>query len=472
MTRLSHRLIGLWPMPKLLFIIFLLLLPFISPSPAQAEPKEFVKAVQEGNNLQWYLGGRSGMLATTADSLLVAITGAYDEQGNLISGGALQGTSILMASLYQKPASSVQYLAYVFNHSGLAKSAYAQGKGWSFLTDTKIGGTSNSVILTLWTTSRNVVYLLFIVIFVAIGFMIMFRSKLNPQTIVNLQLALPNIIVSLILVTFSFAICGFIIDFAYLGHKLIEAVFFLPVDPRLKPLSAVVSPSTYSDIVEKVDIITALLYPKPGGPITSPWEGINVFSQFGDFIQKLGEKFLEMVGGTASNFFTSLVPLIFAFTLLGTALKILFALLTKYVSLILSTIFSPFVFLFTAFPGKSEGTSNFLKTILSAALAFPATAFMFFLSAFFVKKSIGLELNSLPPLNKEGILAESASIWGGGGIDRVFEPLIALGILMAATQVSQAIDQMLGVKPGIAGAATPDVGNALRKIPIIGSLLG
>jgi len=43
---------------------------------------------------------------------------------------------------------------------------------------------------------------------------------------------------------------------------------------------------------------------------------------------------------------------------------------------------------------------------------------------------------------------------------------------MAAAQVSQAIDQMLGVKPGIAGAATPDVGNALRKIPIIGSLLG
>ena len=470
MTRLSHRLIGLWPMPKLLFIIFLLLLPFVSPSSVQAEPKEFVKAVQEGNNLQWYLGGKSGMLATTADTLFVAIGGAYDEGGNLISAGALQTTSALIAATYQKPASSADYVAYLMNHSGLAKSAYAQGSGWNFLTTTTRGGAADPVILKIWTVTRNIVYVFFIVIFVAIGFMIMFRSKLNPQTVVNIQLALPNIIISLILVTFSFAICGFIIDFVFFGHKLIETVFFKPLGRPFYPL---IPGGEYYEVASKMDIVSALLYPtSPVEGISSPWAGVNVFGQFIKFFQTgLWEALGSLLGvpGADSTFFEGLIPLILAFTLLGTALKIFFSLITKYVTLILSTIMSPFVFLFTAFPGKGEGISNFLKTMLSAALTFPAITFMFFLSAYFISPDVVIRLNALPPLNKTGILAPGH---GGIGESRVLESLIALGILMATTQVPQAIDQMLGVKPGITGAATPEIGGALRKIPIIGSLLG
>lgn len=483
MPRLVHRTIGLWPMPKLLAIFalafFFLAVSLFIPSKSLATPQEFVKAVQEGNNLQWYLGGAQGMLATTADSLLVAITGVHDEQGNLISSGALQTTSLLMASLYHQPISSAEYLAYVLDRSGLAKSAYAQGSGWDFLTKSSVitdasvsppATSQRPVILELWTVSRNITYLFFILIFVAVGFMIMFRSKLNPQTIVNIQLALPSIIVSLILVTFSFAISGLIIDFVFLGHRLIESLFFNPINPLQKPLAALInSGQTYFSTVGSLDIVSALLYPTdPTAGIVSPWAGVNVFNEFGNFLEKFAEKIGQLLTGSQANFFSSLVPLIFAFTLLGTALKIFFGLLTKYVTLILSTFFSPFVFLFSAFPGRSEGIGNFLKTMLSAALTFPATGFMFFLSAYFVHKGIGLELQGLPPLNKTGILGPGATI----GIDRVFEPLIALGILMATTQVPQAIDQALGVKPGITSAATPEVSGALRKIPIIGSLLG
>ncbi len=463
------------------------LLAFLAPSPAQAEPKAFVKAVQQGNNLQWYLGGSSGMLATTADTLLVSIVGAYDDNGQLISAGAVQGTSTLMASLYQnKPASSVQYVAYVMNHSGLAKSAFAAGSGWDFLTKPYDLNTA-SPILALWTISRNVVYLLFVVIFVAIGFMIMFRSKLNPQTVVNIQLALPSIIVSLILVTFSYAICGLIIDFVFLGHNLIQAVFF---DPSQSPLSEVMIATgghTYLYNITHLDILSAFL-----APSSTLWGGINIWTSLGKFIVNMGgwiacmgsdpsapsaacSAYLGLTGSSIGSFSIggALIPLIFAFTLLGTALKIFFGLITKYVTLLLSTIFSPFVFLFTAFPGKSNGMGNFLKTMLSAALTFPAVAFMFYLAYYFVSGTIGLQLESLPPLNKIDSLAATASFGGSGtSFGGVLEALIALGILMATTQVPQAIDQMLGVKPGIAGAATPEVGGALRKIPIIGSLLG
>lgn len=460
----------------LIFSFLFLLLAAIFPQTILAEPQEFIKAVQEGNNLQWYLGGKSGMLATTTDSLLVSIVGAYDENGKLISSGALQGTSTLMASLYQKPASTTQYLAYVMNHSGLAKSAFAQGAGWQFLTNPKEcppAGTStaptcgpsnvNSPILVLWTTTRNIAYLFFIVIFVAIGFMIMFRSKLNPQAVVNIQLALPKIIVSLILVTFSFAICGFIIDFVYLGHNLIGAIFFESTDQPFHYLLPLTGYSSYQEAVNNLDVIGAFL-----SPTATFWGGINIWTELGNFMVGMSVWLLSL--GKGVSLAGTLIPLIFAFTLLGTALKIFFALITKYVTLILSTIFSPFIFLFSAFPGKSEGISNFLKTMLSAALTFPAVAFMFFLASYFVSKQIGLQLESLPPLNKVDTLA--GSLGGVQGFGRVLEPLIALGLLMATTQVPQAIDQMLGVKPGIAGAATPEVGGALRKIPIIGSFLG
>jgi len=463
MSRLSQRLIGRWPMPIILFLLFFCI-SLVFPQKVTAVPADFVKAVQQGNNLQWYLGGDSGMIATTMDSLTVSIVGARDEQGNIISSGAIQTTSFFMASLYKQPISSVDYLAHLINNSGITKTAYAQGSGWNFLTSVN-DNFPGSPILSLWTISRNVVYLLFVIIFVAIGFMIMFRSKLNPQTVVNVQLALPSIIVSLILVTFSFAICGLIIDFVFLGNRLVDAVYFTNTSSPLYNLidKTVLPVLGYPDIVEKIDIVSALFFPSK--TITTGWGAITVWDQFAKFILTISETIKNIFKGNVSG----LIPLILAFSLLGTGLKIFFGLITKYVTILLSTIFSPFVFLLSSFPGKTEGIANFLKTMLSAALTFPATAFMFFLSSYFVSTKIGLNLNALPPLNKAGILLPGSS---NLGVSNVLEPLIGLGILMAATQIPQTLDQMLGVKAGIAGAATPEIGGALRKIPLIGSLLG
>jgi hypothetical protein len=43
----------------------------------------------------------------------------------------------------------------------------------------------------------------------------MFRVKLSPQVVISVQSALPKLIIALILVTFSFAIAGFMIDIMY-----------------------------------------------------------------------------------------------------------------------------------------------------------------------------------------------------------------------------------------------------------------
>ena len=52
----------------------------------------------------------------------------------------------------------------------------------------------------------------------------MFRAKINPQTVVTIQSAIPKAVVALILVTFSYAIAGLMIDLMYLLIGLIFGV--------------------------------------------------------------------------------------------------------------------------------------------------------------------------------------------------------------------------------------------------------
>ena len=124
---------------------------------------------------------------------------------------ALQGSAKAISFLYQqRPASSIDYLAYVnqnLSNKKIVKPAYAQeGYGFRVL----------QPILPVWKALRNVSYFVFIIAFIVYGFMIMFRVKINPQTVISIQLALPKLIATLLLITFSYAIAGLIIDFFYI----------------------------------------------------------------------------------------------------------------------------------------------------------------------------------------------------------------------------------------------------------------
>ena len=129
-------------------------------------------------------------------------------------GGAISMVSHLTASLVSSPVTLNSYYAYLQTKNPLVKTAYAT-----------TGTQALTPILSLWVVSRNVAYLFFVVIFVVAGFMIMFRSKLNPQTSVSIQLALPKIVVSLILVTFSYAFIALIIDISNLTIAIIANLY-------------------------------------------------------------------------------------------------------------------------------------------------------------------------------------------------------------------------------------------------------
>ena len=116
-----------------------------------------------------------------------------------IPGLAMAGISGIYTNL---PASGIEDISNSLAKFSIASPAHAQGYGF----------TSLSAINRLWATSRNIVYLLMIVILVAAAFMIMFRVKINPQTAISVQLMIPKIIITLLLVTFSYAIAGLVLD--------------------------------------------------------------------------------------------------------------------------------------------------------------------------------------------------------------------------------------------------------------------
>ncbi len=235
--------------PTLIISILLLSLSLISPTQTSATntDNDLLKIYQDrrsGNqmNLETWYGGKYGGSAEESigfgDIILLDLmekvggSSSDDEDiekfGNILKElvyskdnltpqdlpqkGAIQGTSQLISLLYQKPAaSSLDYLAYVQNNiqnKQIVQPAFAdEGFGFGAL----------GPILEVWKTFRNASYFIFVLGFIVYGFMIMFRIKINPQTAITIQLALPKLIITLLLITFSYAIARFH-DRSFLSH--------------------------------------------------------------------------------------------------------------------------------------------------------------------------------------------------------------------------------------------------------------
>ncbi len=75
-----------------------------------------------------------------------------------------------------------------------------------------LGFSPSGVILTYWKACRNLAYALLTAVLVVFGFMIMMRKSIEPRVTMTISNALPRIAAALVMITFSFAISGLIID--------------------------------------------------------------------------------------------------------------------------------------------------------------------------------------------------------------------------------------------------------------------
>src|SRR4030042_4018144 len=126
-------------------------------------------------------------------SVVHFIAGVILNPGEQSQTGMIRTIGSLIAYIYATPpASGIQYLASIGEKLRVVKPTYAQeDTGFERMAD----------YLPLWKTFRNITYVFFVLILVFLGFSLMFRVKINPQTVITIQSALPKVVIGLILIT-------------------------------------------------------------------------------------------------------------------------------------------------------------------------------------------------------------------------------------------------------------------------------
>lgn len=293
-----------------------------------------------------------------------------------------------------------------------------------------IDAISPSPIKAFWTAMRNVSYGLFVLILVAIGFMVMFRSKLDPRTTVTVTAALPNLVVSLVLITFSLVLAGLIVD---LGSILIELV---------------------KNILSSQNLIINGNYVS-----TRPLDVLSNFS-VRIYDTPLGTSFenLPIIGFLGKALFTAVIATVALFI----SFNIFFTLLFKWAAIMIKTIFAPLFFLWGALPGQGDTTTKWFKGFLSDVLTFPAVLLIL---------NIANQIISTPA--EEGMPFPPALGGTGDAGSGNYLPLVGLGVLLLATKVPAMIEEALDVKAsGHVAKAGTDIQKAAAKTPLLGRFFG
>lgn len=252
-----------------------------------------------------------------------------------------------------RPASGIAATRDLLAKFSISQPAHAQGYGYENITAVQL----------LWQVSRNASYVLMIVLLIAAAFMIMMRTKINPQTVVSLQLMIPKIIATLLLVTFSYALAGFIIDLVYVFLTFIISVIgstgFLNTTEAINFFSG----QSFAYIVIFYSIL------------------INTMTIITSFS-----------GGIGSIFF-----MILGFILMFLLFKVWWTLLKAYLSLMFYIIAAPWVILLGLLPqsGGSVGIGAWLRNMAGQASVFVIVPLMFLMNLIILSTGFGGESNLL-----------------------------------------------------------------------------
>jgi len=406
------------------------------------------------------------------------------------SGGALGAMSGLIAILYTPPLHTSDFIAYMQNNFGLAKPSYAQVTG--------IGYQGLTPLLHAWVVFRNVVYLLFVFIFIIIGLAIMLRVKIDPRTVMTIQNQIPKIIVSLVLVTFSFAIAGFLIDLMWVSTYVVINVMHQADDkimvtdvatgiyhpaPQFAndtltggfPSLGGIHSIAYNGAGSIAGIVQKFISPETLPPVvasssaTTGSKGNNcgITNPFGcaaDVIGGLGNTISnpvgtagnvagaavgvalgpigDIAGGIISNVISWVVGivayLILIIALLWALLRLWFALLKAYIMILIDVIFAPFWIISGLIPGQnSAGFSAWLRDMAGNLAAFPAAIMMLLLAKLFSDNFINAGATAGTSYTATTTMSSTNFIPPllGQDTSNMIASLIAIGVVLATPGV-------------------------------------
>lgn len=365
---------------------------------------------------------------------------------NQLPGGGMLGfiADGITLSYSGPPIRTAQYIADLGKKLNIVQPAYAQ-----------VGGSGNTVIepiKKIWELSRNLAYLGMTAIFIIVGFMIMFRHKLNPQTVISVQSALPGLVIGLILITFSYFLASLFVDLSFVSTNLVGGIFdasklgtgttekiangnildtfgyFINPDGNEMVMVNVARETANSlEFLKKgtiggiITILSALIGCKMGTLLGGPIEDLILkatpiggtvavlttaeklapISAF--FFGKSATAIGHAAGCVAGAILTPgivmgtqllqwllgmVLYIILILALLMTMFKVFFSVINAYIGIVILTLTAPIRFLLASVPGSKSSFSNWLKEMLANVLIFPAYFVVFFIASYIIGGSI------------------------------------------------------------------------------------
>lgn len=399
--------------------------------------------------------------------------------GYVEGGGGLIGlTSQGIAMLYIPPIHTSEYIAYLGNNFGIAKSANAQGVGAGFA--------SLSPFLGLWTTFRNIVYLLFILFFVIIGVMIMLRIKIDQKAVMGVENQIPKIIIGIILVTFSFAIAGLLIDFMYVIIYLAISI----ISPKdIATLSLTSSPFGFVNSLFKTStggnqgLWVLIFHPAQmvgesvingmkglGGELTTGTAtgvGLGAGALMGSaslimwplgvlmafftiprllcgipFISGAVPDQVCFVANNAGSVTVGVIAGALAFLVIGAAIlwaliRLWFALLNAYIFIIIDVVTAPFWIIAGIAPGSTFNFSAWIRDLMANLMAFPTAIILFLLGKRFME-----DMGAIP-----GVAQFTPPLIGTPAAPLTLAPFVGLGVILLTPTVVQMMRDVFKAPP-------------------------
>lgn len=410
-------------------------------------------------------------------------------------GGAIGAMGNLIAMTFSVPVHTGDYFGYLVSNFGIAKSAYAQGLGFNSL----------SPLTDIWIAFRNISYLLFVLVFVVIGFAIMFRVHIDPRTVMTIENQIPRIVIGLILVTFSLAIAGFMIDIMWLLSYLVIEIF-AGIDPSVRAMVTEFQGKNALEIANNLQIqglggstgYIGIVTNASGAVkdnVSSLVQGLSG-TILGDILVTIGATILltttklgllaqnvlhatgflgNVLGGLVIGVGTTALALatgnqilgllggliafiVIAIALLFALFRLWFTLLKTYIFILLNIVLAPFWILTGLIPGSKIGFTGWLRDMAANLMAYPVTLAMFMLAQVFITKFGATQTSGqfVPPLI------------GNPGQPNAIGSLIGLGMILLTPGVVDlvrkafqapesdlsAVAKSLGVGLGVGGIPT------------------
>jgi len=368
--------------------------------------------------------------------------------------GALPSLAQVVGTIYATPPASGVYYAFDVMQNLGAKTAYAQGVGFSGL----------QPILPVWKAFRNVTYVLFTIIFILVGVAIMFRIKISPQAVISIENAIPKVVGALILVTFSYAIAGFMIDFMYVLIALgINILKIAGVNPGL------------------INIFNwSFITPGPGATINWGYFGLMpAFLPRGATITTFATLFGALIGApggpggiiggavTGLTVGQALIKLILSIIFIILFFKLLFGLIKAYINIIIGVILGPLQISLGAFPGiQAGGFGAWFKGLLTEIIIFPAVIVVAMIGAWLLQSPTLQQMWIAPFIGPPNLPVLSAV--SGVVAANFAKMIIGIGFLLITSKLPDLIRQAMKQENILGAAAGSALGEAMGPVRTVG----